>query len=406
MAFFKRTLFLFFILISNIFVSAQDTRSQLPAILHNSFFELNGGFVHNAFGQEQLEEGYMLQSAVIMPSAAFRVTLFGYEINKYLSAQLTYSQPAVWLKYDEISKNGMAVQTFPSSRRVTVNVGGITLKPTLPLSTKFSIFGETGFSFVRRVGFSDMQGNPILKSASYATYLLGGGVKYRLNNSFALNLLANYTPESNAHKQPSVTYVGAGVSYHLQKISDKQVKKTDAKNYIRPKQWLQAGYTSNLLGYGVNNFIADRMKIFWGGSAQVQSGIHLTYQRNIFNGPKFFSLDWGINASVWKTNLNNENFFTMSVFPVFRFNYWHAKRFDAYLFYSVAGPAFISKTLLDNSKMGGHFLFQDNMGTGLFLGKNRNVNVEVRIGHYSNGNIHIFNDGVKVPLSLNFGYVF
>jgi len=218
--------------------------------------------------------------------------------------------------------------------------------------------------------------------------------------------MANYTPESNNYKQPATTFVGAGGSYHLQKVSSEQIKKTESKNYIRPKQWLQVGYTSNLLGYDVNNFIAGKMHIFWGGGAQVQSGMHLTYQRNIFNGPKFFSLDWGVNASAWKTNLNDEQFFTLSVFPVFRFNYWHAKGFDAYLFYSVAGPAFISKTILDNRKMGGHFLFQDNIGTGLFFGKNRNLNAEIRIGHYSNGNMHIYNDGVKIPLSLNFGYAF
>jgi len=403
-----RKLFLLFLFVSIGLIKAfsQDySRSQLPSLLQKSYFELNYGLIHYPFGQEQLEAGYVLQSPVVIPSAAFRITLWGYEFNKYLSGQLTYTQPVVWLNYGSISQNGNVIETLPSSRRVAINIGGITLKSTLPLGTKFSFFGEAGLNFVTRIGFKDMHDNPILKSANYATYMLGGGFKYRLNNSWALNLVANYTPKSNIYKQPPTTFVGAGVSYHLQKISAEQVKKTESKNYIRPKQWMQVGYTSNLMGYGVNNFIASKLHIFWSGWAEVQSGVHLTYQRNIFNGPKLFSLDWGLNASSWRTNKNKENFFTLAVFPVFRFNYWHAKNFDAYFFYSVAGPAFISKTILDNHKLGGHFLFQDNIGTGLFFGKNRTLNAEVRIGHYSNGNMHIYNDGVKIPLSLNFGYV-
>ena len=402
----KRIQFSVTIFLLAIQLYAQDSRSQLPAILQKSYFELNYGLIHYPFGQEQLEAGYILESAVTIPAAAFRLTLLGYEFNKYLSGQLTYTQPVLWLSYGEISRNGSIIETTPTSRRVTHNIGGIILKPTLPLGSKFSLFGEVGLNFVTRIGFKDTHDNPILKSANYATYMLGGGFKYHINNSWAINLVANYTPESKIHNQPPTTFVGAGLTYHLQKISAEQIKKTDEKKYLRPKQWLQVGHTSNLLGYGVNNFISSKMRIFGGGWAEVENGVHITYQRNIFNGPKLFSLDWGINASSWKTKINNENFFTLSVFPVFRFNYWHAKKFDAYFYYSVAGPSYISKTQLENHKMGGHFLFQDNMGTGVFLGKNRKLNTEIRIGHYSNGNMHIYNDGVKIPLSLNVGYAF
>jgi hypothetical protein len=72
----------------------------------------------------------------------------------------------------------------------------------------------------------------------------------------------------------------------------------------------------------------------------------------------------------------------------------------------VAGPTYISKTELDGKKLGAHFTFQDNMGTGVFFGENRNLNAEIRIGHYSNGNTHVNNDAVKIPLSFNVGYTF
>jgi len=183
MTFIKKILLLFSIILSAIFVSAQDSGSQLPAILQKSYFELNYGLIHYPFGQEQLEAGYVLQSAVTIPSAAFRLTLLGYEFSKHLSAQLTYTQPVLWLNYGEISKNGNVVETQPSSRRVAVNIGGIILKPMLPLSLKISLFGEAGINFVTRIGFNDLQGNPILKSANYATFMLGGGFRSRVNHS-------------------------------------------------------------------------------------------------------------------------------------------------------------------------------------------------------------------------------
>lgn len=112
MTFTKKTLLLFLFFQSFFFVLAQDSRSQLPAILQKSFFELNYGFIQYPFGQEQLEAGYTLISPVITPPTAFRLTLWGYEFNKYLSGQLTYTQPVLWLNYGKISQNGDEVATI------------------------------------------------------------------------------------------------------------------------------------------------------------------------------------------------------------------------------------------------------------------------------------------------------
>ncbi|MFT4756882.1 MAG: hypothetical protein ACI91R_001532 [Vicingaceae bacterium] len=40
------------------------------------------------------------------------------------------------------------------------------------------------------------------------------------------------------------------------------------------------------------------------------------------------------------------------------------------------------------------------------MGKERKLNTEVKIGHYSNGNLFTENDGVKIPLTVNLGYTF
>lgn len=401
-----RSIFIVFVILLSATLVAQDNRSQIPSLMQKTYFEVNIGAINHPFGQQHMEPGYTLESAVVVPQTAVRLILLGYEFNKYLSAQITYMRPVIWVKYGEVGQNGSIIATSPGSRSVRMNVGGLTLKPTLPIGKNFSVYGEAGLGIITRNGFEDMNNNPIVANANYSTLLFGAGLKYHLSNRWALQLCANYSPESKKHKQPYTTFVGTGFSYNFRPFTAERLKKAAELGYKHPKQWIQVGYTSNVLGYGVNNAVSGKIPIFWGGSAEVRSGLSITYQRNIFHGPKVFSLDWGVNASSWQTNVNRENFVTLSVFPVFRLSYLHTKKLDAYFYYSVAGPTYISKTLLDGHKMGGNFTFQDNMGTGVFFGKERNMNAEIRIGHYSNGNTYVDNEAVKIPLSLNVGYAF
>jgi hypothetical protein len=72
----------------------------------------------------------------------------------------------------------------------------------------------------------------------------------------ALQICSNYSPDSKSHKQPYTSFIGAGFSYKLSKFSEEELEKSAATGYIHPKQWIQVGYISNLLGYGVNNAIS------------------------------------------------------------------------------------------------------------------------------------------------------
>jgi hypothetical protein len=174
--------------------------------------------------------------------------------------------------------------------------------------------------------------------------------------------------------------------------------------------WLQVGYTSNVLGYDVNKALN---KVFWAGRVHIKQGLSINYQYNILYYKKFFAIDWGINASAWQTSGRNPNghfpetnFFTFSVFPVFRLNFIHTQSIETYLFYTVGAPSFISKTTLDGYDIGKQFIFMDNMGLATFFGNKKQYNIEARIGHYSNAGLFPPNYGVKVPLTIHLGYRF
>jgi hypothetical protein len=156
----------------------------------------------------------------------------------------------------------------------------------------------------------------------------------------------------------------------------------------------------------VNHFVSKDAHIFWGGAARVRKGFSVNYQRNMFHTRKVFSLHWGAGLAYWQSRVKREGFFTVSFYPVFRFTFLRSNAADLYFDYSFAGPAFISKTVIDGYDTGKKFTFQDFMGIGLFAGKKRKLNAELRIAHYSNGNIFPQNNGVMIPLTIGIGYAF
>ena len=74
--------------------------------------------------------------------------------------------------------------------------------------------------------------------------------------------------------------------------------------------------------------------------------------------------------------------------------------------FSVANPTFISSHRLDGLNMGGEFTFYDALGINIILGKRKKVNFNLKIAHYSNGNLLENNPGVWVPLMFGLGVNF
>lgn len=383
---------------------AQDKRFQLPIALQKSYFEVNVGSINYNFSESQLETlpDYDFQS-VEVPHTAVRLVLYGYKFNKNFSAQVSYMRPVYWVNYNYINSN------YTQNTTVWMNVAGLTAKAQFPITDKFSIFGELGLGIITRLGGINLRnGDVLVKKANYSSYLFGGGFKYNLNSKIDLLVSTVFSPEKKEVKQPAISFVSTGFSYNLSRLTPERIEKKtqEAESIVvPPKHLFQLGYSSLILGYSINNSFSS-IPIFWGGEAEVNRGVSVDYRQNVFNTAKYFSIDWGIGASYFESNLKKERFFTIAAYPVFRFNFWHSKPLDAYLYYSIAGPSYISRTMLDDVAIGEKFTFQDTMGLGFYFGEKRNSNVEFRIGHYSNGNIFKDNPGVKIPLSINLGYAF
>ena len=375
-----------------------QNRAQYPRFLSRSYVGLNMGYINYPFTALQLEPGYTAQT-IRVPHFALQVLLLGHHITDKLSAQITYTRPVNWIEYQYV--NGDQYIHY-----VWMNMAGLTAKYRFPITKKFSVYGEGGLALITRKGFK-FNNIDVVKDVNYASILLGGGLQYKLNRNWDLKASASYSPERHSDRQPQTVFYSTGFNYNMNPLPNDKVHRNSSTGYIFPRHLIQVGYSTSHFSYGANNFVSEgKIPIFWGGEAEVARGISLHYLRNVFHGRRLFSLDIGTSFSAWRSNTKKDEFYTLSVFPVFRFTPLRTKPADLYFYYSVAGPTYISKTMIDNVNTGKHFTFQDLMGIGIFAGKNRQLNTEVRIGHYSNGNLFPYNEGVKIPLTFSVGYGF
>ncbi len=376
-------------------VSTRDSRTQYPHFLANSYFSVNMGYINYPFTNVHMESGYSA-GKVHIPNFGVRM-IIGYSFLPGLSAQISYMRPILWVEYKDINVNN-------STRSVYMNVGGLTLKYRHALSKKLSLFGEAGLGIVTRSGFR-IDDEPVVTDATYSTVQTGVGVDLHLNEKWDLGFTGVYTPGRSSVKQPPVSFISVGFRYNMRPLSQEKVIENASTGLIFPKNLLQVGYTTNAAGYGVNNALSgDGVPIFWGGDIEIEKGVSLHYLRNVFHTKKVFALDVGGGLSWWRSSKNKDAFFTLSLMPVLRFTAVRTKPADFYLFYSVAGPTYISKVKIDDQVSGKHFTFMDYMGIGMFAGKQRKLNAEININHYSNGNIYAQNPGLKIPLTFNLGY--
>ena len=137
-----------------------------------------------------------------------------------------------------------------------------------------------------------------------------------------------------------------GLRIHMRPIPAADGRQPRA-GFVFPANVVRLGYTTNMLTYGVNDLFSKNVPIFWGGNVETRHGFTLDYQRNVFHSKKRFAFDLGVSASLWKSNGNRERFRTLSVYPLFRFFLARTQPADVYFSYSLAGPTFISQTVID-----------------------------------------------------------
>jgi hypothetical protein len=381
-------------------------KTKFTNFLSKSYYSINLGGIFYPFSNENLIDGYATNT--FSRNWFSGRLLLGHKISDDFSVQFGTMRPAAWFKYDNVNNIGY-------DRSVWINAWSLSLKKDFQLSEKTSLYVESGIANVTRFGFS-IDDKVIYEDAHFASLLYGFGIQHWLSDKWRLSLNGTFLPKSTKNNQPSISQASVGFEYHLQQVDDKIADEYANNGYFFPKNIFQISYGTGALGFGVNRFFGMSLKvgnfesfgipIFWVGEVKANHAFSLTYQRLFYRSERIFSLDWGASVTYFQSPINNENVFAISIFPVLRFYLLRREGFDFYTNYSIIGPTFITKSDIDNTKTGPKITYQDTMGFGVFFGKDRKFNAELRIMHYSNGNIFTRNDGVAIPIQFTLGKTF
>jgi len=148
------------------------------------------------------------------------------------------------------------------------------------------------------------------------------------------------------------------------------------------------------------------LPIFWKGRTRAAHGYIFQFQNNFFHTSQWFSLDWGVSAGNWISKVNRQSLSFGALFLAMRLWLIRTERFNFYFIYSAAGPAYMSASIIDNVDMYSRFTFQDFLGFGAFIGRERALNVAIKLYHYSNGLLVPKDPGFDVPIVFSLGYAF
>jgi hypothetical protein len=383
-----------------------ETKAQPSNFLSKAYYSINFGGIFYPFSNDNLIEGY--KTDTFSKNYFSGRLLLGYKITPRLAAQFGTLRPASWFKYTDV--NGIGYE-----RSVWINAWTLSLKKNINLHKKLAVYGEAGVANVTRIGFS-IEDQVIYSDAHFASLMYGFGFNYKLNDKWKLNLNGTFIPKSVKENQPSISQVTFGFEYHINKLPNAQVEKHENNGYFFPENMLQVSYGNSKIGFGANRFFGMSLKVgnfesfgipvFWVGAVKAAHSFSITYQRLVFRTEKIFSLDWGVSVTAFQTEATKENVLAFSIFPTMRFYLLRRKDFDMYTNYSLIGPTFLTKGNLDKLGTGAKITYQDTMGLGVFFGENRSYNAELRIMHYSNGNIFTQNSGVAVPIQFTIGKTF
>jgi len=394
------------VLLSIITLSSQATtqkeyapgeRAQLPPELNNTYVGMGAGYTSFPYSNSDLINGFQAQS---FTNPHFGLNVFiGHYFNPYLAAEISLMRPIEWAYANNLVNN------TAGKHSIWISLMGITLRPTLPINNRLSLYGIGGLGIVSRHGFNVGNVNAI-PSEDMATFLTGGGLTYAITQNWHLNLGLEYALAQQENHQPATTYAFAGFYYLFHTL---HLPKSYSTNYIFHKNLIQiGGFKTSVFNPNVNKYftVHGGLPIFWSGQLHTRNGATVVYERNIFHTHKIFSFDLGTSISTYQTAVNNTSFEAISVFPDFRFWLFRSRQFDLYFRYEIAGPTYLTQNYMDNTELGGQFSFQDLLGIGAFIGQNKHFNIAATIGHYSNGNVLPTNPGVQVPLEMSIGYAF
>ena len=358
-----------------------------------SGFYLQVGIGHNDPAYQIDDFYHVVASSIQSPTFSEQATL-GYDITQRIATQINiiYTTP------NSVLLNGVRKRNFYN------NLVSWTVLYSIPLSDRLALSAIGGLGYVARSRVSTA-GKSVLPGGNTVVPVYGAKLQYRVLHRLTLFLNWLGAPKRSDVRLPSTNYFGGGIGLrfgHICHSASHDTFKSYQGDNMPPKHTMMFGFYDR-------NFWSPDIKrppppIMWTAATKAAHGATAEYLYNIFNTKHVLSLYAGLAASWWERQ--SKSLFVASGFLEFRFWLWRHGWAKPFVTWSIAGPSLMSNYRFGNTNLGGHFIWRDTLGVGVTLGQEQQLDITVRVQHYSNGDFLAKNPGMDVPIVITVGYAF
>jgi len=131
-------------------------------------------------------------------------------------------------------------------------------------------------------------------------------------------------------------------------------------------------------------------------------GVDLNFYRHVFTDKQTLFIGTGVAQLTSNTDANNR-LVAYSIYPQLNLTLPKIGSSQPYFYVRTLGPTYLSETQLGERVQGNHFVFQSQLGLGLYFGDNNTWLANIAYRHYSNARLSAPNDGIDALVLLTLG---
>jgi hypothetical protein len=144
----------------------------------------------------------------------------------------------------------------------------------------------------------------------------------------------------------------------------------------------------------------------WTARLKVDRSLSVGLERELIHN-SYGAIFMGANLSYFETLYSIPDEMTaVSVYLLSRLYIIKRKGVELFVLYSPAGPTMLSQKVFSTTQWSLPFVFQNQIGFGLYLKNYADLECTIKQCHYSNGDLFPKNGGVDIPLSVGLSFRF
>ena len=147
--------------------------------------------------------------------------------------------------------------------------------------------------------------------------------------------------------------------------------------------------------------------LMWNANLKVSRSVTAGFEHRIYAYKQWMEIYSGVSGNYMEAMgaVEKDQIGALSTYLMMRLYLFQTDAVKLYALYSPAGPTVLTEKKFATTEFSNQFVFQNQIGFGLSIGKDAETELFVKLYHYSNGDLFPVNGGIDVPILFGFSFV-